>query len=726
MKYSVKGRRKDMTAPAARLARFASALKQAVHDVGHEHGPGIRVTHFWDADSLHFPVAGFRGYHENTSLQRHQFIQALLSAGYIQPVSLLPTHRVELFAHIQGLERTDRGTQTSYSAQLDAFLTEHSHELRSLAAFEETYRNRRDVGIDEAVALLQDLDRHQFTLVEATVSPWEERAARLFKRGYVTQPSAARLPTMSHVLRDPRFDMFIRGLRRHGNENRRPMSDAIDAAALTTLAILNERAPARDRGLYPRFHTSSATLRTLYREETWVRENFAFRLNPNEPEPTGTIWRGTYYYRLRTFFPSLRFSGVALNGGPALAELEALLEDLGEAPSGDSVALGALERHQFSDGSTVEECIRQIESSGMARLWLNYGRHDFARTLIEGMNAIRELGSVEATQEKVDAIQLDYSSYLATGASEVLFGLEVLSHIAVALKHFTVSAVSLGVIRWGVDIETLREWAAPSRSLGAEAFVLQMLDIDWRNAGVDTMEPVCALLLGIDEFELVERLIGSMTPRGSIHPLGLRLMKLAAKLRVERYFSPTQLADIFDEAKGLWEEASDSDRGKLSLAFGYIALHCWRQGDGSVGPLGIVHDSEGWARWSSKVVRDELHRYSGPMLDYAMNHIVYIETLANVGRYDLPALASALEDVAVQSKEYRFLDTVAYRKYLLAARDRRLDTDFESWSRLYARPLVDSLALLGAANRLAESDREVLQHLIEVEQFIALTGIGVA
>lgn len=710
---------------AIRIKRFAMFLEQAVHDEQHVRAKDARVVHFWDADSIFFTAFGFRAMRSRDFSSNTVLAQALLSAGLIGPVTMLSHHRVELFSQLDRRVRDIEERGTSDSDELDLFLDSHPAESAAWDDAVPTLRRAVSSGTMEAtldaVRSLQSIKRDTFVLFEATTDTFANRLRRVLADSSLVDYGAVDLPSTKQVLGDPRFSMFLEGVMRYRHLNHQTANIAADAAALTTLAILNERANTSSEPVFPRFFTSTASLRQLYSSEEWVRQELQYVIR-GERNRLGTVWRGPYYYVLRTMFPALdssrTFAPAALvPDRPRFEQLVTLSNELINAVrAGDGDVEDMADSYLLSDGKPLWDVIEDLEDSGRAAAWLRIRPSEYAKRWSEGVSAIRGLSTNQLTRDAINRVFADTTVKMR---SEVL---DAACHTGLIRAYSAVTSPAgnhqmpaaqfsridqLASIRWGVPARKLLDFLGVGEKSSHVERSLKLSSVRWLLRSPRRLECASVCLLAVDDYTTVRRLLGRLP--ASKHSPGLLAIGLAAKIRESRVFTPYELEETMMECQRTFESLGDSDQVRHSVAFGYVAFHVWRRSSFASDP-DAPNDDLHWASWSSSIVEDRLDSMEPELMRFALNHVVYVQSVANLLRPNSFTMASRLKELAEVTGLYRLADTVGHRMTLTARRDPLWQDNRAAWLLAHQSELDEASAWLRKAQMGAVSDREVDQH----------------
>lgn len=300
----------------ARWARFATRLRQAVHDVRHERSGTETVVHYWDTSCLW--IAAWGSPFDQNADAMDVLAASLLSAGRIRGISLLKAHRDE-FAVSIGKSDEFESFQVADEEWIDR-LRGHLDEEDLDGLIELLGSKVPDTR--ELVEQLAQASPHLFAVVESIAPRGLQRVTRLFEE-----------PTPRLLLRHlgpPTEDIVDRTSYREAlqflTELRptRAFGNAVDAAAVVALQILAAQAAAGGSTILPRFYTSSVHTRALLASPA-VSPQLGIWVESNEPVPyADTVLRDAEYYVLRAAFPALGFGSQNDLSSPPGWQLEEL------------------------------------------------------------------------------------------------------------------------------------------------------------------------------------------------------------------------------------------------------------------------------------------------------------------------------------------------------------------------------------------------------------------
>ena len=722
-----------------KLRRFGFYLEQAVHDAIHERD-GRDIVQFWDNDCLRIPTYGFleleakdayprRFDLHSVSRKRSQedlLTQALFGAGYLGSVSMLAPHRTEYFSSVTRYHDSNDNT-VPYGEALDQFIRSRSVELAAFETTTSSLMSFADVVSPEtssmAVATICRLDPWAFVLMDSTVGTWTSRLRRLFEGPKLIDLSVDQLPTADETIASEYFADIHRAVigSRDGGRERRDtrLKDLADAGALASLAILVSRSTGAGSGILPRFYTSSFRIRRLYQKQPWLRELFAFPMPSDSSRTrTGTVWRDPYYYQLRARLPALRPFGTIgrRNGGASLTDFVEVSREVNRAiVRGHEHAEDFVGSYQLPEARPLIEVLESLESLGMADVWLDRSPEHYIDYWREGLSAIRELGDRESTEASLlkelsataDSFKAQFDLYAAQ--YDVMLAIDRsldVARRAMPPGGSTTAIKNLGIERWGLSLA--QSELSRLANLSVEdyvRFVIGRSDLQSarRRLTASDLEIVVAVLLGVDEFQLAEKLLDLFPELSSA---SLRVMRFASSVRGVAYMLDEELEKSFRELREFWsQELADRPkvRDDLCLGVAYAAFHIWQKSAAAI-RLEWPEDPWGAAAFSARIVLERLEKLDRDFLAFAINHVVYVEAVAGLPPSQHGGLVASLRIQAEVTGHYRFYDTLGWREFLLAAR--------EGWetegSCLYLRRAYDDLQL--AADRV-HRDQEVYDHL---------------
>lgn len=714
-----------------RIKTFAMNLDQAVHDEHHFRSHDGRVVHFWDTDSIFFTAFGFRALKANQMSTKETLAQALLSAGLLGKVSILSHHRVELFANLEDRVERISADQLSDKSELAKFLdtfptVQDSLEDVAPAIRQAMSSNPSIAGLRSAFEALRTIEPEAFILLEAASGTLAQRYRKILLDSGVLDYSAATLPGTKQILADPRYPMFEEGVERSRRDRRffRISQNAADAAALTALAILIDRASFEDPPVLPRFFTSAPSLQHLYRTEAWVRQELSYPIR-SERNRRGTIWRTADYYILKAMFPALASDvptpeHAIVPSVPTYEELSWLSRQLIRSILlGDETLEKFVDSYLLSDGAVLSDVIDDFSSAGMATIWLRLDRDVLKDRWSDGVAAISQLSGHELARAAIDDVLNETTDHLRTeivGARNYAAVVRAFSDLEQLMSQSSDSELiqkldDLGTIRWGVSTDRITHLldisGISSRRPSGSSSLLRP-EVVLRDLTIEHAETLSSILIGLDSFSAACSVASGFAPVSQT--ACLQIISLGARVRERRLVPDLELRSIMQEVQSLYSSLSQVEASRLCLGFAYTALHAWRRSMDALQSIASPQDSRGWARWSIDIVRSHIDDVSDSQFIYALNHLVYAQTIANIESHDRHLLAARLRDFADSTGLYRLADTVGYHQFLLALRDPLWERNPAQWFLVHRDDLEEAQRWLDRARRGALSDREVIQH----------------
>lgn len=152
----------------------------------------------------------------------------------------------------------------------------------------------------------------------------------------------------------------------------------------------------------------------------------------------------------------------------------------------------------------------------------------------------------------------------------------------------------------------------------------------------------------------------------------------------------------------------ESERQRLALGVGYVLFHAWRKSSAAIRIDTQPEDFDGWAALSRDIVLSRLNQFSRDLLVLAMNHVVYVESMAGLEGEHTVGLVAALRAQAGETGLYRLFDTLGWREFLQVVRSGPGSLSADDRKSRWAASLRDPLqiAVLGSYR-----DHEVEEHL---------------
>ncbi|GAB2778328.1 hypothetical protein GCM10027020_34820 [Nocardioides salsibiostraticola] len=585
----------------------------------------------------------------------------------------------------------------SYSRRsVGAFIEQHQNDLGSLAKI---FANAAHLPTgDETSRVIKDLGNlspASFVVLESVAGDPQARLASLLsgENPRITLKGPP-LPTAFAVESDP-FFAFYESLRTMRKSSRHRPSNIADAVALRILVELNSGEPP-----YPRFYTSTRTLRRLFESHRWVRDYFDYEYEDGRGgSKSRTIWRTAPYYYLRSLFPALRFDkpeAKAPSIGPSIDELDDLAQLLNTAIFKPADMSGIMSEYRFSNGDRLDDFVGAFLNIGSARSWLKLPLDDVVKRAVVGATELDQIRKdpniVEAALTRLwrsaedagaQVAEASFSIDLATVIVERLgqWRAREQGHVDLTLKT-TLVQDDLVAYRWGNDfdsrfiesvIEVMENGSAPSKLL--ERVSIPVLRDDSRAA-----KTVMAVLYSLEAFEAVGEL-WAIIRSSHADQTAPQLIALAAKVRqTKRAGWNDGLRQAQQGLELLWRAASELECRDLALGFGTALLHA-QPSPGSYLPdrhpplknSALDQVAGALVRDLTKATQPDMGRYA-----FQLNFALVLDIGGYLGE-DVDASSLALELTRLMlserrfSKQYRFADTLAYREARRAIRRLKVD-----------------------------------------------------
>jgi len=699
------------------VRRFAIQLDHAVSDA-QLMKRGVRIVHFWDTDSLLFAAFGYLedgaaivrshptvGSRSASSEDRH--VQALLSAGFLPPVSLLPGHAAEFFSKVQkGLAELP----VQDMAQVNSYLERNAP---SLLAINETGRSVRealdsdgDQAEIQAISALAELDWTSFFILEGTARHWTRRVRRLLDASSpLLQDAPWEFPSVSKLAGLEVFPDFVDLIGRDPVRSVRGMNTTTDALALSALAwALSAEGTEATRRDQIRFHSSTGIIRTVCSDEPWV----SAKLGSSDSQYLQGVWRDSLYYILLAMFACLQNPQANSSDEISLSELEAVNETLQLARTAGDRSLLKAASLQLSDGTSVGHLIQELRQRGMTRVWTKYRPAEFKRQWRTGMQEIEALSSREGTKTAVNAMLRDMTGRMRRDLDFYRINLDLLAaqfdflNISTGRKETAHKAISnLGVVRWGISTQEMLAFPLmrdqSSRGLVQASDVFTMVDDS-------QLRRLCAgFMLSLHRFSLASDVLGLARGHSLVSTHATSDDERAMSFVADARRSATHGMDVLKERMSTLEESwlslSDGVACRLALAYGYAAFHLWRHSAGAVRMESRPSDPHKWASGRSygwvKLKLDCVDQLHDEMMQvYALDHLVRVGSILMIDVRFVNQLAVELGHIAEDKDLYHIRETLGYRKYLEVLRLDSEDSLYESDSDLGLAKLSDAVTLL--------------------------------
>lgn len=743
--------------------RFSVALRQAVHDAEHDHSPsiaGIQLVHYWDTDSLYWPAFGFlaevrpdgrpgwpRGSHHRPHLERQatedHLVSALFSAGLLGPVALISPHRAELQSLIARFAATRANDGVAYRQALTTFTRRYELDNVLNDVVKAAGSVNSAPGRHEAIARLNGIDWKNFTLIESLRGTWRQRTTNLLnmeETGLLHDPGI--VPSMDEVQASRYLRPFWVALRDARRKRPKDVQTAIDATALAALAIMNERASRGQSSVFPRFHTASPTIWKIFREDAELQKALQFSYQHSKGTHADTVLRDSYTYILRAMFPSLSPPGAPTPGsdpGPSRIALRKLSNDLNEALETGEEELAHLVEETRIAGQRVTDLIASLESKAMGTIWLRYMQDAEGKVpkilseVAAGLSAIHKLGTLEETRTLAFGFLEDTEKLLRTSFGDLALQVQIADRLTKAWpekSHPDGMSLQLdfAAIRWGIGIGNTTD-----RTLSIEEGFFYS-DVQKLRDDPQRAEETMAILLALKEYSLAVRLHEAISAKEA-QSESMFIMGEAARVlfREER----VDLTNLVETVMRRYAALCPDDASRLALGYGHVLFYAWRRmgfaasqvWGQDVPPLVLERwpwDPAHWASMSLEIVESATQDRGEAYHLYRINHLIYVSivTRSNDTRDDL---ASQLESAIQVHKNPRFLDTVGYRRYLLALRSAPTTWESpaaEAWRSEHFERLHTAVELLMTALSLDPRNTTIHGHLERAQALLERVHAG--
>lgn len=703
-----------MSAKCGALTRFARGLRQAIHDLDHESISNTRgalaasdcgcpargtLVHYWDTDCLYWPAMGYRGYRSNgtrgasarrTDQGYDPLVQALFSAGFLGRVALIGPHENEFARIIKSyVERQvesvdDRNYLRRFVRErgLDCLMGDFASAVSLSLAGDET-------GLRDAVKQLSRLDSTAFVDVESLRGTWADRLSRLLRENGLLLSSVQTL-SVREIREDSLFHRFVEALgveRRsadpltstdsEGRDNR-ALQTATDAAALTAVAILNKRG-----GLFPRFYTSSPSIRRVFTKHEWARDAFSFEFTTKRGQHAkDTVLRDGYYYFLRATLPALRRKDSVRAVGPVapgLQELRDLSRYLNEAlPAGEDELRHATSEWHFSDGATAADVIETIEGSAMSLVWLQYEIEPLILDVVEGARAVVEISDYGDSESIAFELLAQAEHTLRNNMSDLALQVSLTQAVQKRARRVRVDAggclkfnPDLAAAVWGLSCDGSPEIGVQGRELSD---LLRFQDIPALRESPAEADRAMAIAVGLECFPLAERLAQALSAGSRRVSESTWIMGFVSRIRS----TPTiQVRTERDTLQSAWSQLSSDEKQKLCLAYCEASFRLWQRGRfaaaglGDGAPIGVVErwpdDPLGIALWGLERVLEFLGSLDGQRRKFALGLIFRTVKTLRLDDYQKPEHLKEVEEHP-RDNGHRRLAMIGYSIYLDAVR----------------------------------------------------------
>ena len=757
-------------------ARFAIALRQAIHDLDHEsraRGSGVPPTHadsylsrgtlvhYWDTDCVYWPAFGFRGYRDDHAQTRRsaveaasedRLVQALFSAGFLGHVALIGPHRNEFAVLLNGYinHQVNGGDDRRH---LRRFVREQglSDLMSSFVAAANEVRCPNDgSALRAAVEQLALLDRSAFVHVEGLAGTWASRLHKLVKEDGLLIGSAP-TPSLQDIVGDPLFARFSEALtneRDLGSDQEtessrlqrrsrfdRSAQTAADAAALCAIAMLNRRG-----GIFPRFYSASPAIRRVLENHDWAREAFSYHFTTRRGRDVDdTVFRDSYYYFVRAAFPALRRPGSETRGPQRSPDLQEL-RDLSRVLN-DTLLIGAadlektVESWRFTDGRSAGEVIAEMEGSAMGLIWLHYPIEPVVREVVEGARAVVSLADLEQSEDIAFALLVDAESTLRNNMSDLALQLKLTRAIHQRVRHVRLDAG--GTLRFDPDLAS-PVWGIvgdPDPGIGLKKHdlhdLLRFNDIAALRESPEAADRAMTIAVGLECFGLANCLANTLTDGSGRISEATWIMGYTARLRslppCDIHSSTCDIQREWKLLRSAWEQLSSDEQPRLCLAYAEAAYRLWRRGRfaalglGAGVALSVVErwpaDPLGIGAWGLARVVEHLDLVAEYQRAFALELVFRSVIALRVDDYEHPEhLAEVRSDP--RSNGHRRLALLGYEKYLSCVRALPLESSMvETLTARDAPSLVEAAELLDEALEAAPHDSDTCQYRRSLREF---------
>ena len=659
------------------VVRFSRSLEHAVSDAVAARAKGCVV--YCDSNVALGLIFGADFAMQSGELDLQLWLAyALIAGGFMGPVAILRPHLVELDRAIPELaERAASGGK--WWDRRERFIdTEGLRDaIEEVLKFRARINRGEEKALDGAVEFLRSAGWRGVLALELLRGEWKERLKQLSQ--HVLKLGS--LDTgMSADLREPltwqAFASF-EGMRPNFGRN-----NLIDALAVSALARENKHvhsAPA------VRFFTGSPTFERVVRSRADIRDalldNAEELFTASGEQPESLILRDAHYVLVRASFQALRV-GETEDGSeePTLADLLELAQELAALRFRGTKILTLAARTLKIRDRPLLEVIEEIESLAFVgnvlvkqkvpetlHTWLLQKDHKGetfwptdATTTFLGKRLRRRLEAFRRTVGDQQEVLRSWSRFV----EDVKRGAQARIRTFEGMGEINFDR-DLGVVRWGgigncepsVEVEILGRLVGPDdivRTRAAEDLVLR--GVRDGDGGL----PLAAVAWALGAFDVVVAVLNRYQDSLGGLPVGLNIMRTAARLRGEVLVSGKEMAEHIAALETLLPEGGSAASPRLRLGLGYVSYYAARR-------CGL--DDEG-KTWLSRSMMFGQQACDGAGTDelaraFAVNHCVYLA--AQMGDSDkewLAQLSALRDDRSVWN--YRFSDTLAWRRFCRA------------------------------------------------------------
>lgn len=714
--------------------QFATVLRMALDDIALEKS-GYELVHLWDDDSLYLPIRGALGYESSMPQDPNSRVaQALFSGGFVGSVSMLAAHRAELVGHIARWSLDSPKSSHANEQVRRLIASPAAQELMNAARLLTNVPTHSETAVHEVIRRFAQLPRESLVVLEAVWGDWRTRLQEFVDVEHLKLDPVG--PTVEQAVQQPLFEQIssaVAGMR----DPQRSLSTAVDAASLTSLALLCGEA-RNGAKLVPRYFTSSRSLQRTAARHPWLRHEFQTSGGESNGEPRDA-WVPPEYYLLRATVPSLARPGIepTVKDVPSLEleQLKTLSIELETALRGGSEAVAdLLEQYDLTGDSSVSELVSNVRAVQQTQIWIEYSRRDVLPERFEALRDLQRFGAARLLSKSVE-LQTEVLNLLEGELRDRTLSLDILESVNEVARHFErVKAghplsltEDLGSVRWGLEYSGVEDSVTLSAASGSSsnhlAEILRFYDVGHLRNNDHAARRALAVLIGLDQFSLAHRLANVLVQPESSNELFL--LRTVAAVGASGHRSESSLNNLANLVKSQYAALDVESQSRLALGYAYAAFSIWQfQAHGGAWREFRSSYSGDLARWSVDVVWEAFRRSlqndgtstSDLSLAYAVNHVVYVCTVANLAFSDLEDLAESLERIARKLDSYRLLDTVGYYRL---KKGQALPAANPVAEHYKWRTLRRAVKLLRRAHTLLESDADVQAHLDEALSSLA-------
>lgn len=694
---------------------FARVLGEAVHDAFHEYIGDAQILHFWDDDSLFFPAGGWSALGESANNQDELDLltQSLFSAGFLGSISLLRPHLTEFLGQISNWESQEpRGISQSWEDILQG--DESSRGVLDIAdRLAKQVENADESNIKTLLDDIGRLDYLGFMRIESLAGSWQSRLRRLLDQRLIDMsfhgPSLQRCRVM------PEYQRIVLEIdkRRRGTK---PLATAIDAAALASLIAMRRTGSQLSPPVYPRFFTSSRTIKSLYASTPWLQHSLQFTVPGSSY--LGSAWRTSAYYFVRAVFPELRLNAGASLDAASEARDSAGLRDLAELhvrlesalAGGGTKAVEQAMRVELLRGGTLADRLEDLQKTRLSRIWASYDPSGLPRKLVDDLAALLSLAREDATRAATERRAVSIESQVKEQIDDYRVAVDVVDALDDRVGRYVLtrgkSALSLssdfGGVRWGFLLDSDGDELPLLEQVIHPTEVRRIAKSVEADASAAEVERAAAVMLGIDAFELAGRILARPRPAATEAHW---IMQLVSILEQGRSFSERELDFYASQLFERWDALSPDLQVRYCLGYGHAMFSIWtRSASGGAWRHGDEPVLDHRVEWCISIVQGSVSRMTDIAQLYAVNHLIYTRAISRSIDSSIRDLLSDFETIAVARDDFRFLDTAGVA--LLGLSVASIEVESTMANDLYERAGV----YLRRARVLAPDDTGILQH----------------